>query len=459
MRVRRIFLTIGVLGGAVFLAVLGWVLHRAGETDVGQARLLPDGSSLKLDRVVFTSTNFMYSYQTSSKLVQLLTPILPATFRSRFSFSGGTFGFGGDGNTNLYVVTVHRAPEPIKGPWSSTVHRLQILDELGDRYDAAWGANTLGMPGATVHGYTARAFPRRSKTIKLVLLAATAEGWTNAAEFRIPNPAYALYPQWKPEPFPTTKTSGNLAVTLREFQSGARMPGGRGAGDEETAARMTRMVLDFAQDGMPATNWRVQSLTISDPTGNRWSPYLDLINQEFTWSKGGTVEQFGALWPGEDAWKLQFELIRTAGFAPEQLWDAPLDLPGSGTVARLTNHWSHEGLGVELVGLASPNTDHKGAFQWTAKWWGEDKNAVYSLALQLDRGDLKDRRLSVVKIVDNRGEEVKLMLHGSQDSPQQAVFFKPEAGAASVRITFAIQRSRFVEFLARPEFARSAKVQ
>ena len=453
MRARTIILSTALVAGLLFLALLGLNLLRATGTDVGQTVRLPDGSTLKLDRVVFTHTNFMYTYQTSSKLVQLLRPILPAAFQNRWSYSGGSFGFGGDGNTNLHVVTVNRAPESSPARWSSGVGRLQILDDLGDRYDVAWGGSTLGMQGATVHGYVVRAFPRRTKTLKLAFLAFTPKGeWTNAAEFSIPNPAYALYPQWTPEPFPATKKAGNLDVTLREFQSGARMTGPRAGGDADSAARKTRIVFDFAIAGMQVSNWRVQELTISDAAGNSWAPYLDLFSQEFSWSKDGTVELFGALWPSEQAWKLKVELVRTSGFDPEQLWETPLDLPSAGTVSRLTNHWTHDGLGVELPALAGPNTDHTGSFQWVAKYWGEEKNKVYSLAVQLQRGDLKDRRLSVVKIVDNNGAPVKLIEHRNQNYPEQAVFLKPDDSATSVRITFAIQRSRFVEFLARPDF-------
>src|SRR6516164_5131956 len=126
MRARRILLTVGALAGLLFLALLGLNLLRATGTGVGQTVQFPDGSTFKLDRVAFTHTNFMYTYQTSSKLVQLLRPILPATFQNRWSYSGGSFGFGGDGNTNLHVVTLHRSPEIKTGSWSSSVGRLQI---------------------------------------------------------------------------------------------------------------------------------------------------------------------------------------------------------------------------------------------------------------------------------------------------------------------------------------------
>jgi len=55
--------------------------------------------------------------------------------------------------------------------------------------------------------------------------------------------------------------------------------------------------------------------------------------------------------------------------------------------------------------------------------------------------------------MDQNGTEGKLMQHGNQDGDRQALFLKPSDEATSGRLTFVVQRSRFVQFLARPEFA------
>jgi hypothetical protein len=452
----RIFLAAGLAVGAIALVIILIAVGKAGRNDVGQVRHLPDGSTLSLRRTVFTSTNYNYSHQGGNRFLRMVAPILPPGIRSKVDLSSGSFGFGSDGNTNLFVISVLHYPKSRLAGSSMQAGRLRVVDDQGDEYDACWGANTLGMQSEVVHGWQVRAFPRRSRMLGLQFLAPSPKGgWTNAAEFQIPNPAYADYPQWTPDPLPTTKSDGPLTVTLGKFQSGGVMSGSRGSGPASTAARKTRLVFSFTEDGAASTNWMVQKVTISDATGNKWFPYLDFVRQDFNWAKDGTVEFLGALWPGERAWKLEVEAVRKGGFRPEEMWEIPLDLPAARAVNSLTNWWEREGLRLKLVGLASPNVDHPGDFKWVAKWWGEDKNRVYSLAMQLE-GDLKGWRASVVGAVDQTGSKVKIMQHGSQDYPKQAVFLRPNDESTQVRLTLALQRSRFVEFLARPEFVRES---
>src|SRR6266536_6392128 len=214
-----------------FVAAFLWLVNRGPGGDVGTVRRLPDGSTLELRQVIFAN-GYQYKHQTGNRFVRLVAPVTPAFIKNRFfppSFSG-SFGFGGDGNTNLILVTVNRSKAP---NWWSSLARLRVFDEQGNVYDARWGSHTLGYTGEIVHGWQVRAFPRRSRTVGLLFLAQNPDGsWTNVSSFTIRNPAGADYPQWTPEPWPSTKSAGDLAVTLREFQSGGRMSGDRGQGDE-----------------------------------------------------------------------------------------------------------------------------------------------------------------------------------------------------------------------------------
>jgi hypothetical protein len=56
--------------------------------------------------------------------------------------------------------------------------------------------------------------------------------------------------------------------------------------------------------------------------------------------------------------------------------------------------------------------------------------------------------------VDQAGEEVKIVQHGNQDYPNQAIFLKPGEGAKVVRLLLALKNSRSVEFVARPQFVQ-----
>src|SRR6266480_1160133 len=163
-----------------------------------------------------------------------------------------------NGDINLFVITVNRNPA---ANWSSQLSRLVVFDEQTNLYDAALGASTLGNPNEYVHGWWIRAFPRRSKTLGLRFIGENANHWTTAAQFKIPNPAFAVYPQWTPESRPITKTDDDLSVTLNEFQAGMPVQHDKTRADENSVARKTRIRCSFSQRGLAVdSNWRVQKL-------------------------------------------------------------------------------------------------------------------------------------------------------------------------------------------------------
>ena len=437
-----------IVAAAVLVCIVV-VIWRGDANDIDKAHRLSDGSTLVLKEVVLTSSNYTYRYRSGGKLIRWLAPVLPPAIQRRLSPASGSLGWSpAKGETNLMITTVTRSAGKNA---SSTLGRLQMLDDQGNPYDACWGASTLGVSDVTVHCWRVQAFPRRSRSLSLRFLAVQqAGGWTNIATLRVRNPAFGDYPQWQPEPRPIEKHDGSLGVRLVEFESG--LPLERDRRNGHLAARMNRLVFSFSESGEPSDQWRIQKLTFSDATGNHWSPYLDFAEQSFSWATNGTAEFFGALWPGEQAWKVRLEAVRNAGFAPEDLWEVPLALPAPRMVNTLSNSWERDGATVKLVGLASPETDHSGEFKWTAKWWGSDKSKVYSIALSM-HSPVNGQRLTFVRCTDQDGQDVKLMSHQNQDSDKQAIFLRPRSSATELRLMLAVQRSRFVEFLARPDFA------
>jgi hypothetical protein len=448
----RIKLSIGV--ALVLVVALALLLLSNGSSDAGKRVKLPDGSTLLLKQTTFTSKSFSYRQDSIPKhgiagLVARFAKLLPVRFRPNYGTA--SFGMGGNGGTNLYVVTINEAGNSLS--WGSELGRLQIGDEQGDWYDACWGANTLGMPGETVHGWSPQAFPRRSKNLLMRFLATSSTGvWTNYAEFTIPNPAFGTFTQWLAEPWPATKTNGALAVTLKKFESGVKFKGRRATGDNKAMARKTRWEFGFTENGKETDEWRVQKLTIRDATGNKWSPYLNFDEQDFTWAKGGTAEMFGALWPGEDAWKIDLEAVRTKGFKDDEIWQTEMSLPVGGTVAVQTNSWQHDGVTVNLTSLAAPNVEHPGDLKWICKWWGEKQNETYSLGIVIPIPGLRAYRVIVLGGKDENGHDVTIVSHGSQDDSPQGLFFRVDKDATRVKFAIALPKSRTVKFLAKPKF-------
>jgi hypothetical protein len=434
----------------VLAAVVWWGLPKSSDYGLGAVQHLSDGTTLEIRQIAFTPTNFTFNYRGGGRLARIVAPLLPRKLAGRFWPQTGSVGFGTDGSSNLFVITAHGSGAP---GWWSDLRRLIVFDDQGNLFDACFGASTIGFPGEVMHGWQVRSFPRRTRMLGLRFISETqGNRWVNAAELKIRNPAYAIYPQWQAEFWPVTKADGDLSVTLSQFQSGVTQPPGGFRLGAELSPRATRMVFGFAQKGRPADNWRVQKLVISDATGNHWSPWLDSSDLGSSGATNGTVEFLGALWPGESAWKLAVEVVRSGEFGPEELWEAPpISLPGPGLLTDLTNSWAHDGVMVRLAGLSSPNTDHPGEFKWIAKWWGDDKNKVYALALKLS-SEWKGHRLTVARVRDQDDREVEVVQHANQDYAEQALFLKPAESARELKLTLALQRSRFVQFLARPEF-------
>jgi hypothetical protein len=428
---------------AIGLAVFGIVLAR--QSAKNRVRLA-DGSSLALKQVILTAEKHSYAHESRGPIWNLIAPILPEAVRKKIPANRASFGFGSDGNTNLILVTELR--HALRGDGSS-VNRLRVSDGT-NVYDACWGAHTLGLGSETVNGWQVRAFPRRARELTLEFLSQGPKPghWAIAGTFNIANPAFSEFSQWAPGP--TVQTNDNLVVHLEKFRSGERMDETPEA-DSRTAARKTEMLFRFEENGRATEDWRVQKVILSDATGNRWFPYLNLVKHNFTWAKGGQVEMFGALWPGEAAWKLDVEAVRIKGVPPEDLFHLETTMPDPGTVLALTNVWKHDGVTVKFVALASPNTDHTGDLKWTGKWWGEDKDKVYSLVLETEP-EMKGQRLQLVSALDQGGREVGIQEHRGQDDSRQAIFLYPEKNAESLTLTFSLTRSRFVQFMARPEF-------
>ena len=310
MTARKWLLFAGLIIVIVLLAGLVGV-RIAAKTSSTNPQRLADGSTLLLKEMVLTNTNYNYAHNHKGLFLRLVEPILPNFLLQKLPASSGSFGFGSDGNTNIYIVTVTTRKANSS---SSTVGRLRVIGDTTNVYDACWGASTLGMQNELVHGWKVRAFPRRSRRLSLDFLDVKADGsWSEAANFEIENPAYGKYPQWQPEPVPVTKTNEDLSVTLAEFTSGEKTPETHGFTTDSLASRSTGLLFKFEEDGQPSEDWRIQKVTISDATGNRWFPYLDLQAKRFSWASKGQVQFFGALWPaktpGNWMWKRPGRLI------------------------------------------------------------------------------------------------------------------------------------------------------
>ncbi|HAV61037.1 MAG TPA: hypothetical protein DCY13_01570, partial [Verrucomicrobiales bacterium] len=316
-------------------------------------------------------------------------------------------------------------------------------------------AGTLGFAAEVVNIWNVRAFNRRSKAFEVEWIGRQGDGsLVSIGPFAIANPVPVPsdHPQFHPEPLPQHKSSGNLVVTLEGFVSGIpagdREPSGKG----DLLPKTTRLELAFNENQNPSTNYRLQRLIVSDATGNRWQPYFDHARPRSNERvDGGTAILPGALWPSEQAWKLEVEVLRHEYFAPEELWaPPPLPLDAGPRYLPLGHQFAAGSGSIQLANLVPPGLIASNQWQWTVRYWGNESN-VFAVGVQFPE-PMPNRRLLVVEATDDSGRAVPLVEHRGADHPQQALLFRPEPDATQLQLRLAVPELHRVEFLARPEF-------
>jgi hypothetical protein len=393
-----------------------------------------DGTRIEVAAIAL-SDGFTYEHREWPGWLAPAERLLPRGIGKRLGLYrvAGEIAHGG-GGTNLYLVTiVHSRPRP--GVPDPTHVRIQ--DETG-RETVALSGSTLGTGSRIVRLWPVPLLPHRAERLTFTFLAASTPGfWTNLTSFTIPNP---LPP--RPEPaadaLPVTRAADGLAVTLEHASLGHKWDAGNpGSG----------LFLRFAtaQAGRPVDHWRPERLDVLDPLAGPvrlWGEQVPGAPTNTTW------RTFFGPW-ADETWRLRLEFSRTADFAPEELWTSPLlELPG-GTAA-VTNlpsfTFTLDGVTARLHSLTPPRGVVPGPLTGHWRDWHEEPD-VFSLWLQFTP-PLAGRRITLVRAEDEAGRPLETRAGGWTGA--EAVFGLRAAGARAARLTFALHRSRFVEFNVRP---------
>jgi hypothetical protein len=169
--------------------------------------------------------------------------------------------------------------------------------------------------------------PRRSRELQCVLFDDPQKGpCREVGRVRFPNPLFGRFPQWQPEALPAVKSAGDLEVRLENLMTGvlipapwivltngSRVPNYRPAQRGEEAWTFFDLSLTSSRGTSEA--WEIASADLSDATGN----HIHAI-PGFNSSMDGYRNAFrGTCWPDEAAWRLKLELKRKLGFPPAEL--------------------------------------------------------------------------------------------------------------------------------------------
>jgi hypothetical protein len=419
------------------LAAAGWGISQIGGEP---PRRLDDGSLLTLEAVTYGQEHAVVIGPPWARLLRhVVPPNLHAEFDRRFRCN---------------VLTQSTAPLDTLAVWTrrrgvtvaggtSFPGRIIATDEHG------YGSGIFGYSRSLDSGsqefvqmWPLPVFPRRGRTVTLRAQMLNAERkWRSGFEFTVPNPTPGPYAVWTVRPLPQTQRTDDLSVTLTGLSAGVRPSGiyDPFAMHLFVGQPWTRAEFRVTRGNRPAPEWQPLQITVSDPTGNLWTEHtLSTYQQE-------PPEVFfirGVPWPEDPVWKLRVELARCRSFVPEELWmfrDLPAPRPSKGAwpdrvVRRGNRTFTVESISVlNLPPSSGPRSPINGGIQ-------------VHLAPPSD-----DLVVSLVRVGDDRGRVVNKNWFGYRmRQGQHFVGFQLPTGAKSLDLTFAVQKSRFVEFVAQP---------
>jgi hypothetical protein len=289
--------------------------------------------------------------------------------------------------------------------------------------------------------------PRRSREIRCDLYPAPIGGPSGATPQRIgsihfTNPLRGQYPQWQPEPAPAEKKAGDIDVRIDSLA----------VQNDEPANTKIDVSLNYPEAMMD--EWVVHDMVLSDATGNslRTGPMGFNNIPRGSWQSSSPnsfngVTQ-GTLWPGEAAWRVRVELKHTTGYTPTELVVfTNVTVPPSGptNMCRLTNTTG----GIQFVlTVTTVAVTYSGLVGSGSS--GTTSGFEYELHLEMP-GKPADMAMDLITAEPDQGI-IRSMGFFGNDAYSFDVMLQdqPSTRATNLNLTFAVQKTRSVEFLVKP---------
>lgn len=440
-----------ILGLGVLVIAVGVALFRPSAPQSSGELVLPDGTTVRIVTVTY-GTNHEFG-----SLLARLVRQLPQRGQQLATALLGNQNLawaGYQGWEPSTVVWLERVTNSIAPPNSPS----RIVAWLGDESGFTSGnANILFSRGQPFSFMTFHAVPKRSKEVSLHFFGSYPNGSTNLGSLRFNNLLHGDFPQWEAETLPSTKRVGDVEVTLASFTTGlGSWHGTRNIPDggrellldtKRQEGRNFSVFVAYARS-LVETNqtWRVKDVVLSDATGNR----LEARMKSDPYENDGWDYFEHALWTNEHAWKVDLEVIRVGGFAPEELLtfrNVPLgDFDNVNELGWASN--LHGG-GVTLKSFLRKRPDGTNLYATVGR-------SAAELTLNLPT----NTHLSLVGAWLNSGETNMIYLGRagySSRSQKHRTEYLPNVPVdrTTVDITYSVQTSRWVRFTVEPEVGRT----
>ena len=429
----------------IVIATVTWVASRGPSRTV----TLPNGYAVKLEGWNFKATPVRYDLP-DHPWARRLEKFLPNPVKQRIaSFKPVITAFATPnfpGEPVLSAAFSIRAASAGASDFGAL--RVSVSDDHGQEFDPAVHSVI------SQDGYWAteiRAFPRRGSELRLRLMSNN----NPLCEIKIPNPAHGPHPQWTPSALPVSASDDELEFNLvkfRSYQSGAAVF------TKDGVYPRTQCAFQVREKGRDSTAWRPVAFEISDATGNHWRPWPDsrLDGMDGMAVLAGFL---GALWPDEGAWKLRVEFRRAADFPDHELLRIDhLPIPGAEEILQPQTAYEANGATIEVAAVIGARVPWERIARLNARRTRDCitvliTGRILSQGRRVSFGEAKDENGSLVRL-EGAAYEPGQVPGQNPDLLPYSFNFKAPPAARELTLTLAVSRSRFIEFLAKPEQVR-----
>lgn len=292
----------------------------------------------------------------------------------------------------------------------------------------------------TVGAWEVANFPRRDASFGIRLYSRdSANKFHRMGQFWAANPAPRQYPVWSPEDLPIIKSHQNTRFRLSNLfpddPLAPHAPLGIRRESEDGTGQWSTCVFKVWTYSHPPTQWKVESIALSDATGNvsvpdstRFSRVADFLVFSFN----------RTFWGSETAGKLRTEFTRLSGFSSNELVTfSRLPVPSANSPMPLDIRKQFGPVTLQLQQLVR----HKPPILMDRAYWNMELTAALI-------PETPGVHVSIVEMTDQTGRTIGPGISHKQATNAQSFLFHSAPGSEILNITFAVQQSQVIEFAA-----------
>ena len=314
--------------------------------------------------------------------------------------------------------------------------------------------------GVMLQSFVLNAFPRWDK--ETILRVRPYRGTAVKGEFVLTNPLPGTITNWTPEPLPTTKSAGDLEVTLTKLIAGAPIPyrvGGSRAPTNDPVNQCVHLDFNFRVNGQSTTNWEAWPVQTTDAAGN-WSRgliYGYATNGVFPANPlkdelDGYFYQPG-LWPDE-TWKVRLEFIQRINFSDDEMvmfTNLPVK-PGSQKDVDAEWLWEMGNTNFTFVAQATVNGVHLKLLPplLAADQYQSGQKRISVIIGADPNPHPQELNLTVVAATDDQGRELSSPFGSPWAGHYSLELLNVRDDVKALNLKLALHKSRFVEFTVKP---------